>query len=620
MTTVYELLYADKGRAYKEDKIKSFSYLRKKPEIDKPAGALAGKSRIHGDVELDVQRRIIDMLVEIGARYKLCYRDISHLLLICKIESGFNPDAAAGTTTAAGLGQYTSATVEEAAKPHISQKRLSFTLDLSGDYVFDAERGAYGVVLSYMIAKERAMKYFGSDFERHLYLFHHEGWYFKPDEEKMAAQNVKDVMAIINRQILPVIDKLEKLLVQRTELSFKLVTKDDKPYTEQPYLAIFPSPGLPQKKPASVQAEPANKVNYLFGKTDGSGKTDTISLAGLSEVLFVILNKNYKELLRISSHSAHGADFHVVAKNDTLGKIAKDNGLTVKELQNINSISDPNQIKVGQRIALHKGTYLWRRPPLELIGEHLQKVLNVHAAATPAIVEHKRSHIALPKGNEAQKNKEEKGVIAIRGGASGTQISQRKKEKDIPHTTVEKDIKKTVNKAPATDDMALKEGLLFPLPVRSTADFHSGMRKFGSNRGKVRKHAGCDLYAPLGTEVRAMADGTILRCYSFYWKTDAIEVDHGDFIVRYGEIAPRSKDEQNELLKKGVKRGEVLGTIGQLIQPGGKKFAHTMLHLEIYKTNKSPAKEPLSNDSGPFKRRSDLIDPTATLDKCVMSE
>src|SRR5690606_16365254 len=39
---------------------------------------------------------------------------------------------------------------------------------------------------------------------------------------------------------------------------------------------------------------------------------------------------------------------------------------------------------------------------------------------------------------------------------------------------------------------------LFPLPIKATADYKSGMRSFGSNRSSgKRKHAGADLYARL---------------------------------------------------------------------------------------------------------------------------
>jgi murein DD-endopeptidase MepM/ murein hydrolase activator NlpD len=611
MSTIYDLLRSKKGRSYSEDQITKYSYLSKKPAIDKPSGALAGISRVHGDASPKVQDSVIDMLIEIGARYKLPYRDIAHILLICKIESGFNPDAAAGTTSAAGLGQYTVATVEEAAKENISKKRLGFTLDLSGDNIFDAERGAFGVVLSYMVAKERAIKFFHEKYENNLYLFHHQGWYFKPTDENMEKSDTKEVLKIINKSILPYLDPIEKLLKEKTDISFKLLTKDDMPYSNHPYLAIFPS-GSINNMPFFVQGALKNGAEVIFGKTDDHGKTKAINTPGLSEVLFIVLANNYKELLDVSANA------HVVGRNETLEQIAKENDTTVSDLRKINHIANGSQVKEGQKLLLHTGEYLWRRPPMELVSIYLKKALNIHGAASPAIVEHKRSHINLPNGNVAQQHAGEKNIVAIRGGATSDQVKSRKKEIDIPHKTIDKNIKKEVKKAPLEVGKAIKEGLLFPLPIHASADYHKGARRFKSNRGK-RLHAGCDLYAPKGTEVRAMSDGKIVHCYPFYWETDAIEVDHGGFIVRYGEIAPRSKDERDELEGKEVKRGDALGQVGQLIQPNGKKYKDTMLHLEIYGTAQSPKVAALSNKSAPFQRRADLIDPTATIDKCVMS-
>jgi hypothetical protein len=80
MTTIYELLRAQKGVAYAEDKIKKWSFLHTKPIIDKPAGALAGNSRINGDATPVVQDHVIDLLVEPRVRFKLTYRDIAHVL------------------------------------------------------------------------------------------------------------------------------------------------------------------------------------------------------------------------------------------------------------------------------------------------------------------------------------------------------------------------------------------------------------------------------------------------------------------------------------------------------------------------------------------------------------
>jgi murein DD-endopeptidase MepM/ murein hydrolase activator NlpD len=620
MTTVYEILrVSKKGAAYKTEQIKEHSWLHQNnsPDVDKPVGALAGRSRIFGDVDEKTQDRIIDILIELGSRYKLSYRDTAHMLLLCRVESGFNPDAAAGTTSAAGLGQYTKGTVKEAAKDSISKRLLGFNLDMHGKGVFDAERGAYGVLLSFLICREKSIGFYKKDYEQYLYLFHHEGWNFQPTPEKLTSDRIVDVLNIINKKILPKLDDLEKALSQKTELSFKLLTKDDKPHADQPYLAVYTN----EKKsdvPTHVQNTDLKKkvTDFFLGSTDGEGKTQPLSIAAMSEVIFVVLNKQYRDLLNIDSNS----DTYKVKKGDSLSKIAKENGTTVEELKNANSLKG-DQIQIGQTLKLHTGNYLWRRPPMELISEYLKIALpTMKSEAVPAIVEHKRSHIALPKGNQAQQHKNEKNVVAIKSGTTHEELQQRKKVEEVPHKTVEKNITKEV-KVEKTSGTPLKEGLLFPLEIPATDDYHTGARRFGTDRPNGRKHAGCDLYAPVGTAVRAMADGVIIQCYDFYCNTDAIEVDHGDFIVRYGELEPREDEDRKLLAGKPVKRGEKLGEVGVLIM-NKKPYKYSMLHLEMYGSNRSPKLKGngLTNkESNPYQRRDDLVDPTDTLDKSIFN-
>lgn len=151
-------------------------------------------------------------------------------------------------------------------------------------------------------------------------------------------------------------------------------------------------------------------------------------------------------------------------------------------------------------------------------------------------------------------------------------------------------------------------GLLFPLIEKSKYSYREGARAFGSNRdhGK-RRHGGIDLYAPVGAPVRAMADGVVLRVYGFYAGTWAVEVDHGDFIARYGEVG---KD--GILVSKADKvlRGQQIGEVGKLIG-----LNVSMLHLEMYGTTESPNKSDLTQRGNPpFQRRNDLIDPTDSID------
>ena len=155
-------------------------------------------------------------------------------------------------------------------------------------------------------------------------------------------------------------------------------------------------------------------------------------------------------------------------------------------------------------------------------------------------------------------------------------------------------------------------------------------------------HAGCDLIAPVGTPIYAVADGIFVKYYEFYNQTYAIEINHGSFTVRYGEVQPpyeeandkwgnnappqkQCKGISNEIRKDGshVKRGQLIGWVGQLrtkAKKGMKNGSH-MLHFEMYANTKNG---PLTinnhkhYDHVPIKsyqRRSDLLNPTDYLDK-----
>jgi hypothetical protein len=182
----------------------------------------------------------------------------------------------------------------------------------------------------------------------------------------------------------------------------------------------------------------------------------------------------------------------------------------------------------------------------------------------------------------------------------------------------------------------------FPLDAKYNDNgYTSGERSFGSSRnhGK-RAHAGCDLYAPVGEKIYAVADGVITRYRDFYGQTYALEVDHGDFMVRYGEVQPplnhKYKDDPppNTVcngfsdLKEGVKikKGQHIAYIGQLRldkDRNGKlvNYPKTMLHFELYngddkgdltdKTNSSYKNVPQKN----YQRRNDLLDPTQSLEQ-----
>ena len=150
---------------------------------------------------------------------------------------------------------------------------------------------------------------------------------------------------------------------------------------------------------------------------------------------------------------------------------------------------------------------------------------------------------------------------------------------------------------------------VFPLHVRPKESYQKPPRSFGSSRDHgARKHAGGDLYAPAGTEVLAVEDGTVIRGpYLFYDVVYALEVQHPSGIVRYGEISHAAG---GIATGAAVTAGQVLGYVGKM-----QTVAQSMLHLELFA---GTAQGPLTDrNHPPFMRRGDLVDPTAFLDSCT---
>ena len=159
--------------------------------------------------------------------------------------------------------------------------------------------------------------------------------------------------------------------------------------------------------------------------------------------------------------------------------------------------------------------------------------------------------------------------------------------------------------------------ILFPFEKRKNGSmdavhsYKSGVGAFGASRSSgKRRHAGCDLYAPKGIPVIAIKNGLVIQEYPFYMNTRALEIDHGNMIVRYCEIANVASG-----IKKGdrVKQGQIIAYVGELKFSSGNIMS--MLHIEFYK---GTLKGPLTvRGAMPYQRRADLFDPTKLLDKAT---
>lgn len=97
-------------------------------------------------------------------------------------------------------------------------------------------------------------------------------------------------------------------------------------------------------------------------------------------------------------------------------------------------------------------------------------------------------------------------------------------------------------------------------------------RQFLANRIGNRFHCAIDLYGSEGDDVVVVEDGKIVNFYPFYEGTNALIVQHGGYVVNYGEVAPNSLSRLGLAIGSRVSAGQRIGTIGRL----------NMLHFETY--------------------------------------
>ncbi|MDR2034806.1 MAG: M23 family metallopeptidase [Helicobacteraceae bacterium] len=140
-----------------------------------------------------------------------------------------------------------------------------------------------------------------------------------------------------------------------------------------------------------------------------------------------------------------------------------------------------------------------------------------------------------------------------------------------------------------------------------------GQRQFGWRRdGGKRAHAGCDLYGTEGDPIFAIKAGVVTRSKDrFHSGTGVVEIDHGDYTIRYGEIKVG-----NRLVEEGdhVKAGQKIAKVGKC-----DGVNNPMLHFEQYDNtlggDLSNVKNATFKHSNglPYYRRLDLINPAELL-------
>ena len=99
-------ILASRGAAYRDSQIANHSYYNTPLQ----SNGVRGNSRVWGDASTNTQRSAINAIINAGRNHGMTAEQITLTTAIARHESGFNPDAAAGTTSANGIGQFVNRT------------------------------------------------------------------------------------------------------------------------------------------------------------------------------------------------------------------------------------------------------------------------------------------------------------------------------------------------------------------------------------------------------------------------------------------------------------------------------------------------------------------------------
>lgn len=243
-------------------------------------GELSGFSRIAGDISPEVRRAVIDLIIDEAVRRGHSIRDIAYILLIARLESGFNPDAAACGSSASGVMQITDITAQDiaevTAQPEWQKKNphdVGIDLTDAADR-FNARKNIIAGIVQYERCKAKTLLVLKSSdrsiYEPRIYQYYHAGLYFDGRKSPNTKKIDKYGLNAFKEHILPFLDAVETALQKTGKFQARLTQPDGKPYSNVEYLAF-----VPERLAINVADKMFNWVLRLFNKSSTSAKAST---------------------------------------------------------------------------------------------------------------------------------------------------------------------------------------------------------------------------------------------------------------------------------------------------------------------------------------------------------
>lgn len=337
MAIDYNVFYSrQKGAAYRASQVESYSNYNK--PVDHSPGRPAGNSRIWGDIALDRQRIIINAIISAARAAGFNIRRMALLLAMVKIESGFNLDAAAGTTSASSLGQFV--------------KKTGAAYGLNDGNRFDLQVNV-AALISYFLENEKLARKRGKA-DIWVYKYHHDG----PSGDYGGE-------ALATNKFSPLADKYEKALNVGHALT--IIDPGGAPIgnaqikvTQNGKSAVLKTNehGVLPK----FQASPTFGALTVFIQkaSDEFKQIGEIALTNLESAWTIVAPKQ-RATVKTHVHQPHKAapagdgKTHKVEKGETLSGIARGAGTTYLAIAKLNNIDKPYLLHPGQILKMPAG-------------------------------------------------------------------------------------------------------------------------------------------------------------------------------------------------------------------------------------------------------------------------
>ena len=329
MAIDYNVFYSKKGAAYRKEKVVEWSAYFE--PIDTRPGRPAGNSRIWGDASHEVQRQVIDAIIVAAKKEGFNVRRMAMLLAMAKIESGFNPDAAAGTTSASGLGQFI--------------KKTGAHFGLNEDNRFELGPSIKALIAYFKDNEALAQKNDKPDY--FVYKYHHDGPFSEYGGTKLATE-----------KFAPLAAEYEKALTAGHALTVLDPNGQGIPDADIKLSQNGKSATLRTNEhgmlPSFLASPDFGPIAVHIRKADGTFKYLADLAIDKLESAWTLVAPKDRVALKTHLHApaANSAppspETHKVRSGETVSRIARDHGTTYQELCKLNGIEKPYIIYPGQ--------------------------------------------------------------------------------------------------------------------------------------------------------------------------------------------------------------------------------------------------------------------------------